>query len=174
MTEQAPSLLTFYQGWKTYQDSLIETVAPLSSEQLALPAASDQWTIGRLIQHIIVNRVWWFQGWMGEGSPDLAPLASWRDPSNVKFQPVSDVAPLVAGLASSWKMIEASLSHWTHADFGQIFQPPSSLREDERGKFRPFSRQWIIWHVLEHEIHHGGELSLILGPLGLEGIYGTA
>ena len=29
---------------------------------------------------------------------------------------------------------------------------------------------WIIWHVIEHEIHHRGELSLILGLLGHEGL----
>lgn len=28
----------------------------------------------------------------------------------------------------------------------------------------------LIWHVMEHEIHHRGELSLILGLLGREGI----
>jgi len=28
---------------------------------------------------------------------------------------------------------------------------------------------WIIWHVLEHEIHHRGEVFLMLGLLGLEG-----
>lgn len=28
---------------------------------------------------------------------------------------------------------------------------------------------WVAWHVLEHEIHHRGELSLILGLLGREG-----
>jgi uncharacterized damage-inducible protein DinB len=29
---------------------------------------------------------------------------------------------------------------------------------------------WVVWHVLEHEIHHRGELSLILGLLGREGL----
>ncbi len=28
----------------------------------------------------------------------------------------------------------------------------------------------LLWHALEHEIHHRGELSLILGMLGREGI----
>lgn len=28
------------------------------------------------------------------------------------------------------------------------------------------------WHGLEHEIHHGGELSLALGQHDLPGIYG--
>lgn len=29
-----------------------------------------------------------------------------------------------------------------------------------------FTLRWIVWHVLEHEIHHRGELSLVLGQLG--------
>jgi uncharacterized damage-inducible protein DinB len=32
------------------------------------------------------------------------------------------------------------------------------------------SLAWIIWHVLEHEIHHRGELSLILGIMGRKGL----
>jgi uncharacterized damage-inducible protein DinB len=33
-----------------------------------------------------------------------------------------------------------------------------------------FSLLWIIWHIIEHEIHHRGELSLMLGLLGREGV----
>ena len=36
MTEQPLPLITFYQGWETYQQSLVETIAPLSSEQLLM------------------------------------------------------------------------------------------------------------------------------------------
>jgi uncharacterized damage-inducible protein DinB len=32
-----------------------------------------------------------------------------------------------------------------------------------------FSLLWIFWHIIEHEIHHRGELSIILGLLGREG-----
>jgi uncharacterized damage-inducible protein DinB len=28
----------------------------------------------------------------------------------------------------------------------------------------------MLWHVLEHEVHHGAELSLVLGMLGREGL----
>ena len=28
--------------------------------------------------------------------------------------------------------------------------------------------RWVIWHVLEHEIHHRGEIYLMLGLLGME------
>ena len=172
MTEQALPLITFYKGWETYQQNLVEMIAPLSSEQLALPAASHQWTIGMVAQHIIANRVWWFQVWMGEGDPELAPIAHW-DPSDLEESPAPDTAELVAALKTTWSMIADALARWTPADLGQIFQPPSALREDEREHFPPFARQWIIWHVLEHEIHHGGELSLALGNYGLAGVYGS-
>lgn len=173
MTEQPLPLMTFYQGWKTYQRMLVEMIAPLSPQHLALPMASHQRTIGMVAQHLIANRVWWFQVWMGEGSSDLAPIAHW-DPSDEAYQPVPDAATLVSGLESTWIMIEEALSRWAHLDLGQIFQPPSALREDERDLFPPFSRQWIIWHTFEHEIHHGGELSLALGEIGLQGVYGNA
>ena len=173
MTEQTLPLITFYQGWQTYQQSLLETIAPLSSEQLALPVAPHHWTIGMVAQHMVANRVWWFQVWMGEGSPDLAPIAHW-DPADKEEQPALESAELVAGLKSTWGMIAEALAHWTHADLGHVFSPPASLSEEEKSVFGELTRQWIIWHVLEHEIHHGGELSLALGGYGLEGIYGNA
>ncbi|GCE14971.1 DinB family protein [Tengunoibacter tsumagoiensis] len=171
MPEQTYPLITFYKGWENYQRRLVEMIAPLSSEQLALPASSHTWTLGMLAQHIIANRVWWYQVWMGEGDPSLAHIAHW-DPADIAWQPVVDTATLVSGLESTWEMVASALARWTAADLEHVFQPPSALREDEREKFPPFSRRWIIWHVLEHEIHHGGELSLVLGGHGLLGIYG--
>jgi uncharacterized damage-inducible protein DinB len=29
------------------------------------------------------------------------------------------------------------------------------------------TRQWIIWHLIEHDLHHGGELFYTLGAHGL-------
>ena len=28
--------------------------------------------------------------------------------------------------------------------------------------------RWVVWHVLEHEIHHRGEIYLMVGLLGME------
>ncbi len=173
MTEQTLPLITFYQGWETYQQSLVETIAPLSSEQLALPVAPHHWTIGMVAQHMVADRVWWFQLWMGEGSPDLAPIADF-DPADNEEQPALKADELVAGLESTWGMIAQALARWTPADLGHVFSPPASLSEGERSIFGERTLQWIVWHVLEHEIHHGGELSLALGGLGLQGVYGNA
>ncbi len=171
MTEQSLPLITFYQGWQNYQQSLIEVIAPLTPEQLALPAASHSWTIGMLAQHIIGNRVWWFQMWMGEGTSDLAPIASW-DPQEGSKQFMLNAVELVSGLESTWQMIQDALTRWTAADLDHVFSPPTIMSEEEQKFFGNLTRKWIIWHVLEHEIHHGGELSLALGSYGLPSIYG--
>ena len=173
MTEQAFPLITFYKGWGTYQQSLVETIAPLSPAQLALPASSQHWSIGMIAQHIVASRVWWFQVWMGEGSSDLASIARW-DPQDEAEQFTLEAAELVAGLEATWQMIQDALARWVPADLEHIFPSPPSLSEEEQRIFGERKRQWIIWHVLEHEIHHGGELSLALGNYGLEGPYGSA
>src|SRR5262249_17867457 len=110
--------------------------------------------------------------WMGEGSSNLAPIAHW-DPADVEGKYTIPAPELVDGLESTWQMITDALGRWTASDLGYIFPPPTALREEERENYSPCSRQWIIWHVLEHEIHHGGELSLALGGYDLPGIYGT-
>ena len=173
MTDQSFSLITFYQGWKNYQCSLVEIIAPLSFSQLASPVAPHHWTIGMVAQHMVSDRVWWFHGWLGQGSADLAPIIHWN-PGDEEEQTTHDATELVAAFESTWKMIEDALAHWIPTDLSYVVPQPAFLSEGERKVFVNLTRQWIIWHVLEHEIHHGGELSLALGGLGLPGIYGNA
>ena len=173
MTEptQMPTLMNFYAGWATYQQGLIEMIEPLSVEQLALPASVHHWSIGKLMQHMIGNRVWWFQNWMGAGDPSLAPIAHW-DPADMGDQFSLNASDLIGGLKATWGMIATALEEWSAADLDRTFAPPASMSEEEKNAFGNKTRRWIIWHVLEHEIHHGGEISLALGANGLPGVYG--
>lgn len=163
MTEQVFPLITFYKGWENYQQSLVETIAPLSSEQLALSVRSHD-SLGMLISHMIGARIFWFQVWMGEGNPELAQFD--------EEQPEMEASELVSMLEASWNIIANALTRWTPTDLWQTFSTPDSIGENMRDFFPPRTRQWIIWHTLEHEIHHGGELSLALGEYGLTGVYG--
>lgn len=171
MTEQAPSLAIVYQGWDTYQRDLIKAIAPLSAEQLALPVASTHWPIGMVVQHIVNDRIWWFQLWMDEGTPEAASFMHWEEEEQGKSVHSSD--ELVAGLEATWAMIEKTLARYTVADLGQVFNPPDSLTEAERKIFGPSTRQEIIFHVLRHDIHHGGEIAVGMGGYSLPTIWGS-
>ena len=158
MAEQAFSLITLRNYWENYQQRLIATITPLSSEQLALPVASHQ-TIGGLLGHLIGARYWWFHRWMGEEEPP--ELVEWGTEQDMR-----EAASLVSAFEITWRVISPALTRWTAADLAQMFPPPAPVAAEETAH----SREWIVWHVLEHEIHHGGELSLALGGYGLQGI----
>jgi uncharacterized damage-inducible protein DinB len=158
MTEQAFSLITLQKYWENYQRRLIATITPLSSEQLALPVASNQ-TIGDLVGHMIGARFWWYCQWMGEEEP--SELVEWGEEKDLR-----EAASLVSAFHWTWNMISLALSRWTAADMEQLFSPPAPVAKTESAH----TREWIIWHVIEHEIHHGGELSLALGGYGLQAI----
>jgi uncharacterized damage-inducible protein DinB len=158
MPEQAFSLATLHKYWENYQQRLIARLTSLSSEQLALPAAPHHWPIGELLDHMIGARYWWFHMWVGE---DASDLERWNDEQNLR-----EAASLVTGFETSWQMISPALSRWTAADLEDLVPPPPPVAEKESAR----TREWIVWHVIEHEIHHGGELSLALGSHGLQGI----
>jgi uncharacterized damage-inducible protein DinB len=42
--------------------------------------------------------------------------------------------------------------------------------EEADGTIEKCTRGWVLWHILEHDLHHGGEISLTLGAHGLPGI----
>ena len=167
MENEVPPLTMFYAGWDAYQRNLVEIIAPLSPEHLTLPTAPHHWSIGRVVEHILAARVFWFQTWMGEGDPNLAPLANWGQEERAD----GSATELVAMLGTTWQMIEGALARRTAVDLGDAIAIPPSLNEAEWRKSPGYTRQWIIWHTLEHEFHHGGELSLALGMHGLKAIY---
>ncbi|HEX6798697.1 MAG TPA: DinB family protein [Ktedonobacterales bacterium] len=157
-TDQAFSLVALRNYWENYQQRLIATITPLTSAQLALPVASHQ-TIGELLGHLIGARFWWFHRWIGEAEPPA--LVDWGTEQDMR-----DAASLVSAFEMTWQMISPALSRWTAADLEHLVPPPAAVAAEQSAH----TREWIVWQVLEHEIHHGGELSLALGGYGLQGI----
>ena len=59
-------------------------------------------------------------------------------------------------------MIAVTISEWTVDDLFQTY------RHTWNGTAYAGSRQWTIFRILAHDMHHGGELSLMLGSQGIE------
>ncbi|MDQ2903327.1 MAG: DinB family protein [Ktedonobacteraceae bacterium] len=161
MTEHAFPLAPFYKGWDGYQQHLVRALAPLSAEQLTLHAAPHLRSIGMIATHIIGARARWLYYLLKEGDENLASLATWDRPG----QPARSAAELVSGLETSWQVLQDALQRWTIADLEEVFHDTDDNGEDET-----FTRQWVIWHLIEHDIHHGGEVSFALGMHSLPAI----
>jgi uncharacterized damage-inducible protein DinB len=64
-------------------------------------------------------------------------------------------------LEISWEAIANVLEQWTTADL------PRTYPHTYWGKTYAVSYQWTIWRILTHDVHHGGELALLLGMQGI-------
>ena len=43
-----------------------------------------------------------------------------------------------------------------------------SEANEHRGKIYTFTRGWIDWHVIEHDLHQGDEIAYLLGMHGIK------
>ncbi|MBK9710777.1 MAG: DinB family protein [Kouleothrix sp.] len=160
MAEPLAPLAAFSKGWSDYQALLIKALRPLTPDQLTLRAAPHLRSVGEIATHMIGARGRWLHGLMGEGGEALAALAEWDRPG----MPTRDAAELAEGLATTWQVMQAALTRWTQADLAYTFSG------ERRGEHYSFTRQWVIWHLIEHDLHHGGEISLTLGAHELTAI----
>jgi uncharacterized damage-inducible protein DinB len=170
----APSVLEpFYTGWATHQRRLLAAIADLSPEQLALRPAPDQMAIWQLASHMAGSRAYWFHDVLGEGEPAIRDMfrvasttvpdlplenAGWEDDETHP----RTAAEIVDAFRLTWALIAECLERWTADDV--------TVQIPQRRADRTTTRGWVIWHLMEHEAHHGGAISLILGSNGLPGL----
>ncbi len=160
----APSLRDIYAGWADYHAKLVRAVAPLDAAQLGLSAAEGLWPVRMLVSHVVSARKWCFHDWMGDGGAEWDQYESWDD---LEEMATRKAPVLVRALEDSWALMSPSLARWTTADLEAKFTRPTP---NAAGEKPVRSRGWIVWHVAEHDIHHGGEISLTLGMHGLSGL----
>ena len=162
MTEDISTLTTFYTFWKAYQGHFKEAIVPLTDAQLALRAAPHLRSIGEQILHVVACRAYWFTDFLGEdGGEEMKMYANWNSIALSLGAPIPPVAELALGLDCTWQFMEGCLSRWSPDEMRQTFP------DQWDGKPVAVSRAWVVWHVMEHDLHHGGELSLTLGMHGL-------
>lgn len=180
MNTTMQSLMSVYEGWDGHQLALARAITGLTPEQLAYRPAQHLRSVGEIISHIALGRVDWFHRmgapgsgelarqiapWEGEkaDTEHLAELRRWMDAIGQREEAMTtNPTELLHWLEASWQMIEKTLTTWTIADLAQTF------RHIYEGKMYAVSRQWVIWRIMSHDLHHGGELAILLGEQGIE------
>jgi uncharacterized damage-inducible protein DinB len=76
--------------------------------------------------------------------------------------PADNAAALVEWLESSWEPVAGALDQWTAADLDQ------SYVHRFNGVDYRVSRQWTIWRIMAHDIHHGGQIAMMLAIQGID------
>lgn len=161
MQQQSRSTLyVIYDNWRGYNEKLCDAIAPLTDQQLMLQPAPHMWPLGQIVQHIVSVRAGWFSGTLQDEDKAMREYMEWGQMES----PARSANELVRGLEETWSFIEDRLQKWTPDDCARTFP------DDWDGQIVEVSRSWVIYHVMEHDLHHGGEISLILGMNGLQSV----
>ena len=159
MATTNPSLKMVYEGWEGYQISMVDAIKGLSHEQLAYRPAPNLRSLGEIANHISLGRIDWFQRMDAPGSNELANEAEGWEPEKAITE---NAAELVRRLEASWRLIDNTLTQWTVTDLERTYPQPY------QGKTYVVSYQWTIWRIMAHDIHHGGQMAVMLGVLGID------
>jgi uncharacterized damage-inducible protein DinB len=170
MSISVHSLATVYAGWDGYRQSIVQAVAPLTMEQLNWRPATNMRSAGEIARHIALGSINWFMRMDAPGSRVLAAqIPGWEeDPHGNRYviesslEIAGNAGELVRWLTASGQMITDTLNAWTVDDLQKTY------RHTWRGTTYAVSRQWTIWRIMAHDLHHGGELSVLLGMQGIE------
>jgi uncharacterized damage-inducible protein DinB len=140
----------YFDHWyRTWRD-LISAVDSLQDEHLSFrPAESYARDVGDILRHIIAME----QGWIH--FVIRRKLPAWPESDAAGF---SNVTAIKAEMQRVHADTMEYLAGLPIEEFDRIVPTP----EDGTAKL-----QWILWHVLEQQIHHRGELYLCLSMLGI-------
>ena len=141
-----------FDSWLDYQEALKRAIAPLTEEQLQRRSIPGLRTPGEIAEHIVFGRALHLYRTLGEEAAELTPLLSWDD---------ADASPhsateIVQGLELTWRFITSSVMRGS---------PTDVIPEGEEAP-----TVQIIWGLLDHDLPHAGELSLLLGAGGMPGV----
>jgi hypothetical protein len=140
-----------FESWQDYQEALKHAIAPLTEEQLQRRLIPGLRTPGEIAEHIVFGRALHLHRTLGQRVAELTPFLKWEDADD----PPHAAAEILQGLELTWRFIRAYLIRGS---------PTDPISEED------VSIMQTIWGLLDHDLPHAGELSLLLGADGIPGV----
>ena len=141
----------YFDHWMVVWRDLLRGVAVLRDGDLAFrPAARYRRSVGGILSHLVNLEEGWIHFVVRRALPE------WPAEREAGWKTVDQAR---ADMERVHKGTVAYLQTVSEDDFERIIDVPG----DGTPKL-----MWILWHVLEQEIHHRGELFLCLSLLNLD------
>ena len=141
-----------FAHWEQVRKDTILTIEKFSNEELAYTPFEDSWSVGTIALHIADCEYYWLH---------YLAMKDTHPPFSFKLADYPVKQSIIEVLNQVHEKTLSFLNGLDEKDLETLF---TTSRQDT------FTLYWMIWHVVEHEIHHRGELSLIHGLLGRQGL----
>lgn len=152
-----------FDGWNGYATSIQHAVDPLTSDQLLWRPAQGVRALGEVIRHVGLGRINWLARMNAPGIAEIcSKVPQWYTDADGARHVVEDSVrsddsqALVHWLTMSWEPIRRMLEEWTVED---LFR---SYAHTFRGTRYIVSNQWTLWRIMSHDVHHGGQIAMML------------
>ena len=138
-----------FERWSEVRAGLIAGLDQLSDAQLAYTPRQGLWSLREIVVHIAGTEDGWLRYYTANRRPENPPRA-------IDYPTVESLKSLLAKVHTRTQV--------------QFAQNPDSFMEQmcQLPWGEQVTMSWAVWHVLEHEIHHRGEIFLMLGLMGME------
>jgi uncharacterized damage-inducible protein DinB len=141
-----------FRPWNLIRSDLLRLLSKFSEEELLYTPAPHCWTVGETFLHIAECEDYWINALVRR---ELA----------LDLQYAMDQYPDARAIR---KHLE--FSHECSTPFIETLKEPDLERIISTPDGETLTLYEILLHVIEHEVHHRGELSLMLGLLGRRGL----
>lgn len=144
----------------------INGVCTLSPEQLFQAPASGEFPIGAYLMHLAECDIHWLDVLSGSSmSEDLKAACffdQWFDPSGESSPPVK--APAISDYSAVMRETRKRfIDYFTSLDDSELEE--YSVMKSKRGDLK-ITKKWIIYHIIEHEAHHRGQIFMLMRQAG--------
>ena len=140
-----------FKHWDEVRANLFRGLDMLTDAQLEFVPREGLWALGDVARHIANAEEGWFRYVIAREYDEWPPAYAPAD-----YPTVASIKTL---LTETHARTESYLETLSLADLDQQIEAPWG---------HSFSLYWIIWHIVDHELHHRGEIFLMLGLMGLD------
>jgi hypothetical protein len=156
------SIRPAFGTWPLYNERLRDTVAAMTTEQLAIQPSPDRWPAWATIGHTLCQRVFWLCDFAGEPGAETTRFtnAAFDCPGDDDLEHVLSSADLVEAIDATYRIVVGCLDRWTLGSLDELITHPEwDNREHTRG--------FVIQRVFSHDVYHCAELNEILSAAEL-------
>ncbi|MFQ6008545.1 MAG: DinB family protein [Candidatus Zixiibacteriota bacterium] len=148
-------LSDFFSNYFTVRTELVKAVQGLTQPQLDWTPANHPASIGRLLAHIADCECFWIS---------CMAMQKEKKPDFTKFEKARTLDEILALL----NRYHADFTEYLNAEDVEdwddtYYQSPMWTEE----KFR-CSKRWLVWHVVEHQARHRGQIFMLMRMQGIE------
>lgn len=156
--------IDLFSYWADNRALLAEAIAPLREPDLEFRPSGKLRPLGDILRHILTTEEWWWRGGiLGE------PFEVWRASNWDTLTDEEKAAhrarryPTLASILDGMQAVHAPVAQFLTTTEAVL------LCEKRRATWgRENTLRWIMWHLVEHDQHHRGQIFARLRLLGYD------